>query len=692
MTDFNSINSGQNYFIQKMDKDNNKTVTLDELKSAMDRDGDSQVDGTEISLFALKAKANGFDHLQIKTMMGVGIVAEATLPLFQQKEGVWQASQQLKQLEDSEITTIPFSRKSIDSYDDKALSEVEKGFLRVQWQHGNSCGTTSLSTLMKYFQGHTMENNVKTIDKYTRGKGTLEWVYLGMSKNGTEVDGYTAPREIVNYANQHGMRAGMENNGELDHVLDLLDQGVPCLCLTEWNFDKSGYNYARQANPVGDVQSLHWVNVIGYKNEVNPDTNKEELTFIVANPHGKVQNIPYSDFEKVWSGTGKDGHEVNLGKDMKVQTGIQRLFVAMVPQDDEAEILKPDGQSVRAGDIDIPDENDGLSGKLASMGTEFLNYTFKTKHKIETIIGQLHTEISSGYSEGGIGKAWSGFIHGDQDALVSIRENMSDMLPHTKAVVINQLMDNAFTRNNQETLIYDLLKDNNSWYDINEIIKNIDTAQLARELDDDYQAGNVMAWIAKAETETIGHPGPKFNSFASYLAKEHREDAIDTFIQNPNIVEADIFHKIPAGTVRDMVNKLLADTTDWGEESTIYHLLEQSSWDQFRHVANHIDMNNLASELSNSRQLGTLTSWVLQVSAKFGDWDNLGEILTRLEMAREYTRADDVIGYAIEHPDITPDIIDKIPTELRHRMKNLVDDVTRVRTSQAVKALGKLRS
>lgn len=79
----------------------------------------------------------------------------------------------------------------------------------------------------------------------------------------------------------------------------------------------------------------------------------------MANPHGLIQRVNESDFDKVWAGSGP-GLEQQIPGNQRINTGMQRLFVAMVPRDEEAEVAAPDGSVRKAGSISIPTGSDGI--------------------------------------------------------------------------------------------------------------------------------------------------------------------------------------------------------------------------------------------------------------------------------------------------------------------------------------------
>lgn len=687
---FQTIDNSREFFVRSLNKNNDHKVTVKELHNFVDQDHNQQISRQELSTFAIKAQAEGLEKSEVQILMAALSKAQHSLSLFEEEDSQWTSTSGLKNLIDQEVTAIPFNRNSLDSHNASQLEGVGAGILHVQSQHGNSCGTTSLSMIMKYFQGHTLENSVKTIDKHIRSTGSLEVALPTGSIKKFDLDAYTAPRDIISYANTHGMRAGMDNESTTRDLKSMLDKGVPCLCLTEWNFDSESRTSASEANPVGDAESLHWVNVVGYLEKVNPKTNKSETHFLIANPHGKVQEVPQSDFDKVWKGLGQDGHLLSIGGKNYIKTHIKRLMIAMVPRDDEAEVTAPDGTIRKAGDISIPNENDGFGGKVAQLVSQGLKWVGEVQDQAANIGHETVSDVKAGYREDGLLGAVNNFIYGNEKETKEILKYALKGSIETRANIIQQLMDLGHTRSHHEDAIYEILRDT-SWSDFHQLISKLDVKQLASELESDGQAGKVLAWIAKAELDATGKIGTKFEGFATYLAQEHRDVAIDKFMQNKYTQNEGLFKKVSAGVIRNMIKELMDGNTDGGEETTIYRMFRDSSWDQFAKIMSRLDMSRVASELEDSGELANLTKWVIKSALENDSWGNLSEILHQLESTSEYFRADNVIGKVVMDDYLSLSDIRKIPSHLRRRMKTMVDDISRGRTNDAVAAYNTLK-
>lgn len=717
-------------FIEDLDSNQDGKVTAAELKAKMDENKDGYLDSAELEKLAIKAGAADLDQTTIKALAqsanaggqvvlfaeeqeaaepqakpttasttqpsqgtsalateldaeaepGVAEVAEP--PTEPAPKPVWKASQQLRQVKDSYRTLLPLSESVLPSREPDRLTGIRPGLFRIQEQEGNSCGTTSLSMLMKYFQGHTLENTVTTIDKYIRANGTFSFALPTGKINDVAIDGYTAPRDIVNYARERGLRAGMENNSSISQLKAYLDKGVPVMVLTDWNFDGSNGKYPTKARP--DGESLHYVNVVGYEYLKAEGSNKAELHLVIANPHGKLQYVPEKEFDKLWSNL-----ELKVG-DKTVQTGFNQLMIAMLPRDEDAVIVAPDGSSRKAGDISIPTGSDGIKGWLAQKGSAVLQKAAGIQDDLAKRGVQLGDEISSGYQQDGVLGALRNLWQGDDREIGKLHKMAKEGSVSTRVAILNQLLDKGINRDNIQQLIYDILRETAWGKDFNSLIDAIDTRKLAERLSSDAKAGQVMAWIAKSEVGRKGATGPKFEAFASYMSENHRDGALKHFLDNDYTQKEKLLQKAPAALVRNMIEKLLSGITDSGEETAIYELFRATGWQQFEQVMSRLNMGSVAAELENTSQLGNLTAWVIDSGTRGGQWGNLSEILSHLESLSQYGRADDVLGIALTQSAVK-DKLAQIPEHLRKRMIDLLDDVSRWRSDDAVAALKALK-
>lgn len=708
-------------FLKQVDKNQDGKVTGAEIRELADDDHDGYLNSDEIERLSLKAQAYDFDKTTIKAMAQAAnqtpqlslFEAEAPPkapepviiqePAQESPEAVedttapaqtaaaepqaeelpkWNASTQLQQLNESHRTTIAYRPEALPSRDLKALKAVKPGLFRVQDQVGNSCGTTSLSMTLKFWQGHTLENSVETIDKYIRAQGKIELALPGGQKKSFDIDGYTAARDIVDYAKTQGMRAGLKNNASISEIKSYLDKGVPVMVLTDWNFKGGSWEAPADAQP--DAKSVHWVDIIGYEYEKNPKTQQQELYLKIGNPHGVVQKVSEEDFKKIWSNI-----KLQVGKNT-VDTGMNRILIAMVPRDDEHKIVAPNGTVYTAGQISVPDGNDGLTGWMAQKGSELLHKAAAFQDNLAQRGGQLSAEMAAGYDEAGILGAINNLWNGNENEIAQLRAIAQRGGPETKAKIINELLEKSVNRANIQQLAFEILKETSWGKDFDSLLEKLDTRKLASRLQDDKQAGQVLAWIAKSEVDRAGKTGPKFQGFATELAIHHRHLAIREFLKEPNVVKQKLMQAVPASLVRDAVKKLMEGITGSGEEAAISDMLKATSWAQLDQVLAGLNVRSLAAELENDQQLGELTGRILQIGARTSNWGHMGEVLNHLSVLSQFTRADNVLGVALTQEG-SKEALEKMPKHLRTRTLDLLDDRLRLRTPEALKALETLK-
>lgn len=592
----------------------------------------------------------------------------------------WTETEAQSTLEESYRTAIPYRREALDSRDNAALEAVEPGLFRVQDQVGNSCGTTSLSMLMKYYQGHTLENSVNTIDSYIRGRGSFS-LPLPTGVQEFDVDTYTAPQHIVQYARDHGFRAGMDNNSSLSDIKSFIDQGVPVLALTDWNFDGGTRSRPADANP--DGKSLHYVNIVGYEYEED-DAGEQALHLLIANPHGRIQSVHKDEFLKVWS----DLH-LAVGSKM-IDSDMNRLLVAMVPTDDDFPMTAPNGEVFRAGDISISDDSVGIRGWITETASEVIQAAVEVQERVARRGAQLNSEVSAGYEEGGVLGALNNLWNGDANALAELKAEAEAGTAETKAQIINELLNKGINREGIQDLVYEILKDADWGSEFDQILAAVDATKLANRLQNSRQAGKVLAWIAKSEVDARGNTGPKFEAFLNVLANDHRDSAIRHFLDNQYTQEHKLLQKAPASVVRGTINKLLSGITDSAEERTIYRLLKATSWSQFDAVVSRLDMSRVADELSSTSDKGNLLSWTIQSAIKTDNWGPVNEMLNELEGWEHFETVDNLLGLALDRDSLRGKL-GEIPAHYRRRFEDLLDDRLRWRSDKAINALRALR-
>lgn len=715
-------------FLKQVDADGDDKVTGEEIRKMADDNRDGFLSSPELERLAVKARASDFDQSTIKAMGQAANMRQLVLftaePLPKPEpvpEPVtapesnsettsdtpvepgtappetpapaetppappplrkWNAGEGIKTLEESFRTSLPYHEGALPSRELEPLKQIRAGLFRVQDQVGNSCGTTSLSMLLKYHQGHTLENSVPTIDKYSRAQGKLELNLPGGTKT-VDIDGFTAARDIVEYAQNHGMRAGMKNNANTSELKAYLDKGVPLMVVTDWNFEGGSYTAPADAKP--DGKSLHYVTLIGYEYQKNPKTDKQELHFIVGNPWGVVQKVSESDFKTVWKDL-----ELEIPGGKKVKTGMNNLFIAMVPRSEEHPIVSPSGTTTPAGEIPLPDGSDGFKGWLAKQTSDVMQKTAAFQNNLGQRREQLRADLSAGYDQAGIQGAFRNLWSGDDKAIQTLRETSQRSSIDTKAQIVNQLMDKRINRDNIQQLTFDILNETPSGRDFDSLIDKVDARRLVTRLENDSHAGRMLARIGSSESERTGATGPKFESFATHLATQHRHQAIVEFLKDPETLKNKTVQKVPASLVKAAVIRLSEGITGQGEQKAIHSLLASTSMSQFDQVTSQLDMGRIAGEISDNRQLGELTARVIELGSRKGNWSGLSEILNQLSSLGSYGRADDVLATALSQPK-AKEALSRIPVHLRTRMIDLLDDVSRMRSNEAVKALEALK-
>jgi hypothetical protein len=173
----------------------------------------------------------------------------------------------------------------------------------------NGCGTASLAGVMSYWGRPTEQ---ATIDRQIR-----------------RANGFSAPDDLVRYANQNGMRASLKQGGSLEDLARMVDQGVPPITLVE-PFGKPN------PNDVG----LHYVTVVGYQRDAS---GRIASVKIADTAGGQTYDVSARDFERHWSDLRVLG----------VSTGLDRVMITAVPRDGRT-IVGSDGVERRAASIRLP--------------------------------------------------------------------------------------------------------------------------------------------------------------------------------------------------------------------------------------------------------------------------------------------------------------------------------------------------
>ena len=173
----------------------------------------------------------------------------------------------------------------------------------------NACGTAALATVFSYFDQETLPTD---LDPAIR---PFNWG--------------TIPTDIVQHANANGFRATMKNEGSLEDLTRIIDQGVPPIILVDIG-----------ATATEDKAfKPHYLVVSGYERDASGAVSH----VITANPSGTRNKTPVDELMKEWSSLSIVG----------VPTGESRLMISIVPKGDRP-VVAADGSSRPASSIDLP--------------------------------------------------------------------------------------------------------------------------------------------------------------------------------------------------------------------------------------------------------------------------------------------------------------------------------------------------
>ncbi len=225
----------------------------------------------------------------------------------------------------------------------------------------NGCGTTSLAAVLSYWG---VPRTREQIDRDIR-----------------VFDIFTAPDDVVSYAQQNGMRASLKNDASLEDIAKMIDQGAPPMVL----MDPDG----------GGNLNLHYMVATGYERDAN----------------GKITNVSFSDpaiggvrtmdadsFMKSWS-------DIKMGG---IGTGLDRVLISMVPNDGRT-ITGNDGIARKASQIELPSTSFWSQLKslpargIASLVTGATNLAGKVWNGIKTVgnwIGDKAAQVGNWIAEG----------------------------------------------------------------------------------------------------------------------------------------------------------------------------------------------------------------------------------------------------------------------------------------------------
>jgi hypothetical protein len=190
----------------------------------------------------------------------------------------------------------------------------------------NSCGTTSLTSVLKYF-GSDIKDHFE-IDKAIRS---------------ARFDMFTAPGDIVSYAKSKGFKAGLNNNSTPEDLASFIDKGVPVIILIDPG-DQYDFN-------------MHWIVIKGYERNDKGEIDKVNI----ADPAGGwTYTKDMESLKKQW-GNIRVGFEniPVLGRE-SVSTGYNNLMIPIVPKNKMIKL--PDGKMINSATINIPSQFDSVHG------------------------------------------------------------------------------------------------------------------------------------------------------------------------------------------------------------------------------------------------------------------------------------------------------------------------------------------
>lgn len=250
------------------------------------------------------------------------------------EEGIHKISISQLKIPDYMLNSM-ITKKKVENYNifdtKEPLTKKEISFKIDDQGSTNACGTTSLVSVLKF-------HGVKVKDHWEVDK----------SIRSTKFDFFTTPLDIVNYARDKGMNAGMKNNSSVEDIANYIDKGLPVMTLIDPGADK--YDTA-----------LHWIVINGYERDDKGDISKLKI----SDPSGGYSyNEDISEFKKEWE-------KINIGttslplihKSATVSSGYKNLMVVISPKN--GNLISPDGKPVQASSIKVPKDTDTAAGTTA---------------------------------------------------------------------------------------------------------------------------------------------------------------------------------------------------------------------------------------------------------------------------------------------------------------------------------------
>jgi predicted double-glycine peptidase len=246
------------------------------------------------------------------------------------------------------ISKQKLNKYFIENKNDSSRTEIN---FKIDYQGDtNSCGTTSLASILKY-------HGVRVKDHWEIDK----------SIRSTRFDFFTAPGDIVSYAKDKGMRAGMKNNSKIDDIVNYINKGLPVMTLIDPGANK--YD-----------TGLHWVVVNGYEKDSEGNVNK----LVVSDPSaGYSYNQDIEDFKKEWSKINIGTNNLPLiNKPATVSSGYKNLMIVIAPK--SGSLKTPSGNIIQASEVKLPSNLDtfgGISARVFAKGAILLDKLLTLKDK-----------------------------------------------------------------------------------------------------------------------------------------------------------------------------------------------------------------------------------------------------------------------------------------------------------------------
>lgn len=182
-----------------------------------------------------------------------------------------------------------------------------------------------------------------------------------------------------------------------------------------------------------------------------------------------------------------------------------------------------------------------------------------------------------------------------------IRARAEDAAVADRVALINQYVD-GFTSDSEENIVAGVIQDAASDPDaFQQIIDNLPMGRIASELDN-AEVGDVLATMSRFAENNEVPPGELMDEFLVSLAADHRQEAINDFLE---AVPDEVYQALPADTLRTLTTHLMDGATSGAEEETIVNILRSASPEQLADIfsgpSNASYRRRLSSELSSAQ-------------------------------------------------------------------------------------------